>query len=44
MPQILHFFTTGFVASKKIIHLQMSDLYSIVRGKAGKRVEFGLKC
>ena len=43
MPQILHFFTTGFVASKKIIHLQMSDLYSIVRGKAGKRVEFGLK-
>jgi len=43
IPQILHFFKTGFVASKKIIHLQMSDLYSIVRGKAGKRVEFGLK-
>lgn len=43
LPQILHFLTTGFVASKKIIHLQMDDLYSIVRGKAGKTVEFGLK-
>lgn len=43
LPQILHFLTTGFVAHKKIIHLQMSDLYSIVRGKAGKKVEFGLK-
>ena len=42
-PQILHFLKTGFVASKKIIHLQMPDLYSIVRGKAGKSVEFGLK-
>ena len=42
-PQILHFLETGFVASKKIIHLQMSELYSIVRGKAGKSVEFGLK-
>ncbi len=43
LPQILHFLDTGFVASKKIIHLQMSELYSIVRGKAGKSVEFGLK-
>jgi len=43
LPQILHFLETGFVASKKIIHLQMNELYSIVRGKAGKRVEFGLK-
>lgn len=43
MPQILHFLKTGFVAPKKIIHLQMSELYSIVRGKAGKSVEFGLK-
>lgn len=42
-PQILFFLETGFVASKKIIHLQMSELYSIVRGKAGKSVEFGLK-
>lgn len=43
LPQILFFLETGFVASKKIIHLQMSELYSIVRGKAGKSVEFGLK-
>lgn len=43
LPQMLHFIETGFVASKKIIHLEMSELYSIVRQKAGKRVEFGLK-
>ncbi|MBK8203548.1 MAG: hypothetical protein IPK68_14890 [Bdellovibrionales bacterium] len=42
-PQILYFLETGFVASKKIIHLQMNELYAIVRGKAGKSVEFGLK-
>ena len=42
-PQILHFLETGFVASKKIIHLQMPELYSIVRGKSGKSVEFGIK-
>lgn len=42
-PQILHFLKTGFVANKKIIHLQMPELYSIVRGKAGRPVEFGLK-
>lgn len=42
-PQILHFLNTGFVAPKKIIHLQIPELYSIVRGKAGKQVEFGLK-
>jgi len=42
-PQILHFLETGFVAAKKIIHLQMPEIYSIVRGKAGKSVEFGIK-
>jgi hypothetical protein len=42
-PQMKHFLETGFVAPKKIIHLKMSELYSIVRGKAGKSVEFGLK-
>jgi transposase, IS5 family len=42
-PQIKHFLETGFVANKKIIHICMSELYSIVRGKAGKNVEFGLK-
>ncbi len=43
LPQIWHFLSTGFVAPKKIIHLQIPELYSIVRGKAGKKVEFGLK-
>lgn len=43
LPQIWHYLQTGFVARGKIIHLQMSELYSIVRGKAGKSVEFGLK-
>lgn len=43
LPQIKYFMDTGFVAKKKIIHLQMPELYSIVRGKAGKSVEFGLK-
>lgn len=43
LPQIRHFLETGFVANKKIIHLQMDKLYSIVRGKSGKKVEFGLK-
>jgi hypothetical protein len=43
LPQIRHFLTTGFVAAHKIIHLQMPDVYAIVRGKAGKSVEFGIK-
>ena len=43
LPQMRYFIETGFVASKKIIHLQMSELYAIVRGKAGKKVEFGIK-
>lgn len=42
-PQIWYFTETGCVAAKKIIHLQMEQLYAIVRGKAGKKVEFGLK-
>jgi len=42
-PQIKFFLETGFVAPKKIIHLKMAELYAIVRGKAGKSVEFGLK-
>jgi IS5 family transposase len=43
LPQILFFMNTGFVAAKKLIHLQAPELYAIVRGKAGKSVEFGLK-
>lgn len=43
LPQMLHFLKTGFVAKKKILHLNMDDVYSILRGKSGKDVEFGLK-
>jgi transposase, IS5 family len=43
LPQIKYFHQTGKVARGKIIHLQMPSIYSIVRGKAGKAVEFGLK-
>jgi hypothetical protein len=43
LPQIKYFIETGFVANKKIIHLKISELYSIVRGKAGKKTEFGIK-
>jgi len=42
MPQIRHWMRTGFVASGKIISLHIPQLYSIVRGKVGKTVEFGL--
>jgi transposase, IS5 family len=42
LPQIRHWLRTGYVASGKIISLHMPELYSIVRGKAGKAVEFGL--
>ena len=42
VPQIRHWLRTGFVASGKIINLHIPQLYSIVRGKVGKSVEFGL--
>lgn len=42
LPQIRHWLRTGFVATGKIINLQIPELYSIVRGKVGKTVEFGL--
>jgi hypothetical protein len=42
IPQIRHWLKTGFVASGKIISLHVPKLYSIVRGKVGKTVEFGL--
>ena len=41
-PQIRYWLRTGFVASGKVISLYMPELYSIVRGKVGKTVEFGL--
>jgi len=42
VPQIRHWLDTGFVAAGKIINLHIPELYSIVRGKVGKSVEFGL--
>lgn len=41
-PQIRYWLKTGFVASGKVINLHVPELYSIVRGKIGKTVEFGL--
>lgn len=41
-PQIRYWLRTGYVAANKIINLQIPELYSIVRGKVGKAVEFGL--
>jgi hypothetical protein len=43
LPQIRYWLRTGRVAANKIISLQVPELYAIVRGKAGKAVEFGLK-
>lgn len=42
VPQIRYWLKTGFVASGKIINLHVPELYAIVRGKVGKKVEFGL--
>ena len=42
LPQIRHWVKSGRVASGKVISLHMPELYSIVRGKVGKTVEFGL--
>lgn len=43
LPQIRYWLRTGRVATGKIINVHIPELYSIVRGKAGKAVEFGLK-
>ena len=42
VPQIRYWLRTGFVAADKVISLHIPELYSIVRGKVGKKVEFGL--
>lgn len=42
IPQIRYWLKTGYVASGKIISVHLPELYSIVRGKSGKSVEFGL--
>jgi transposase-like protein DUF772 len=41
-PQIRYWLKTGWVAKDKIVSLHIPELYSIVRGKVGKPVEFGL--
>ena len=43
LPQIRGWLKTGKVATGKIVNLFIPELYSIVRGKTGKAVEFGLK-
>lgn len=43
LPQIRYWIKTGFVAANKVISVHIPELYSIVRGKAGKKVEFGLQ-
>ena len=42
IPQIRYWLKTGYVATGKVISLHVPELYSIVRGKVGKTVEFGL--
>lgn len=43
VPQIQYWLKKGKVAAGKIINLKLPEVYAIVRGKAGKKVEFGLK-
>jgi hypothetical protein len=42
LPQIQYWHRTGWVAANKIISLTMPKLYSVLRGKIGKPIEFGL--
>ena len=42
LPQIRYWLKTGYVAANKVISLQIPELYSVVRGKIGKPVEFGV--
>jgi Transposase domain (DUF772) len=42
-PQIRFWLRTGFVATKKVVSLHMPEVYTVVRGKVGKKVEFGLQ-
>jgi hypothetical protein len=41
LPQIRYWLKTGRVAANKIISVHIPELYSVVRGKVGKAVEFG---
>ncbi len=42
-PQIVQWITAGVVATGKILHAGLTQARSIVRNKAGKKVEFGLQ-
>ncbi len=42
LVQIRYWLRTGYVASGKILHPDMTQAKAIVRNKAGKKVEFGL--
>lgn len=42
LPQIRSWLKTGFVVPGKIVSVHIPQLYSIVRGKVGKAVEFGV--
>jgi len=41
-PQIGYWLKTGWVAAGKVVSMHIPELYSVVRGKVGKSVEFGL--
>ena len=43
LPQIRYWIRTGFVAANKVVSLHIQQLYSVVRGKVDKTVEFGLQ-
>lgn len=43
IPQIIQWMTTGVVAKGKILHAGLTQARAIIRNKAGKKVEFGLK-
>lgn len=42
LPQIRYWLRSGFVAKNKIVSLHIPEIYAIVRGKVGKKIEFGL--
>src|SRR5262249_43282209 len=42
LPQIRYWIRTGRAAANKIVSLQIPEVYSLVRGKVGKPIEFGL--
>src|SRR5438552_19210612 len=40
LPQSRYWLKTGYVAANKVISLQIPELYSVVRGTAGRPAEF----